>query len=264
MHLDGVKRVIAAGAALPVATLLRMQNALVGEAAVHTGYGATECLPVASLSSHDLGANEEQLTLGGAGICIGRAVAPNRVAIMAITDKVVERLEQSVLLPPGQCGEIVVHGPTATDAYWRRDEQTRLAKTTDAQGRLWHRMGDIGYIDEQGRLWYCGRKSQRVQTATGNLFPDQVEAVFNAHPEVDRTALVGVGAAGRQSAVLIVETASRDRDAIKHALLRMASEHDSMAGLETVLFHPGFPVDIRHNSKINREELSAWAAGQLQ
>jgi acyl-coenzyme A synthetase/AMP-(fatty) acid ligase len=124
-------------------------------------------------------------------------------------------------------------------------------------------MGDVGYLDEQGQLWYCGRKSQRVAAGGTALFPDQVEAYFNTHPEVFRTALVGAGG----KAVLCVETAARPdrqgRERIHTDLLQMARSHARFQVIETVLFHQAFPVDIRHNSKIGREKLAAWAQAQL-
>lgn len=261
-----LKRVLSAGAAVPPATLRLMQAALGDGGAVHTPYGATECLPVASIASTEL--TEELLaqTREGAGTCVGKPVAANEVAILRLMDEVAEVLHPEDLLPTGEVGEIVVHGPTTTDSYWRRDVQTQLAKSKDDQGRTWHRMGDIGYFDSEGRLWYCGRKSQRVETATGPWFADQVEAIFNDCDGVERTALVGVPAKGHQQPVLCIEIqagASAAKADIQRRVLERARQFPKLAVLERVLFHPGFPVDIRHNSKIGREALGAWAREQL-
>ncbi len=267
MKLPGVKRVISAGAAVPIDTIRRMQRALDDDAEVHTPYGATECLPVASISGRQIDAEIERDTLSGKGICVGQAIAPNRVAVIGISDQPRERLAPADTLETGQRGEIIVHGPTTTDAYWRRAEQTRLAKMTDDEGRVWHRMGDIGYLDERGRLWYCGRKSQRVTPGGEALFPDQVEAVFNAHPDVARTALVGVGQPGEQRPVLVVELEQRGsrrrRQRVRDELLETAATRPGLDTVRTVLFHRDLPVDIRHNAKLNREALSAWAEGRL-
>jgi len=268
IRLPGVRRVISAGAAVPIETVRAMQAALPEGAKVFTPYGATECLPVAVVSGQELDDEVARRTLAGDGICVGRAVEPNRVAIMALRDHAAELLDESLLLPPGVTGEVIVHGPTTTDAYWHRDEQTRFAKTTDAEGGVWHRMGDVGYFDEAGRLWYCGRKSQRVEAGGTVLFPDQVEAYFNAHPEVSRTALVGAGKRPSQVPVLCAELEGRPgrrrRERIRTDLLQMARSHAQFSRIETVLFHPGFPVDIRHNAKIGREKLAAWAARELR
>jgi len=267
IQLPGVKRIISAGAAVPVATIRRLQKALPENSEIHTPYGATECLPVSSISSSELSAEIEQSTAAGHGTCVGRPVAPNQVKIIPISDHIIETFTDSFELPMGITGEVVVHGPTTTDAYWQRDEQTELAKITGADDDIWHRMGDAGYFDPQGRLWYCGRKSQRVTNGSDTLYPDQIEAIFNVHPEVARTALVGIGAAGYQTAVLCVETLEKANGArqnrIRADLQKLAHNHPATSGITNFLFHKSFPVDIRHNAKIGREQLAVWAAEQL-
>jgi acyl-CoA synthetase (AMP-forming)/AMP-acid ligase II len=115
-------------------------------------------------------------------------------------------------------------------------------------------------------LWFCGRKSHRVETAQGPLYTEQVEPVFNTHALVRRTALVGVGAAGAQRPVLCVELAEganpRDWPAIERELRAIGAAHAHTAGIGDFLRHKRFPVDIRHNAKIGREKLAVWAAKQ--
>ena len=267
LQLAAVKRVISAGAAMPLATIRRLQKALPPEAEIYTPYGATECLPVASVSGTELNKEVEQRTASGEGTCVGRPVAPNRIRIIPVNDNVIETFADTVELPVGISGEIVVHGPTTTDAYWQREEQTEAAKITGAAGRTWHRMGDVGYFDPDGLLWYCGRKSQRVTFNDNTLYADQVEAIFNVHPEVARTALVGVGTAGRQIPVLCVELLHRPgkfrRERIRVDLLQLGHNNPATRMITHILFHKSFPVDIRHNAKIGREKLARWAAGKL-
>ncbi len=266
LQLPTLLRVLSAGAAVPADTVAMMQRAIPDHGLIHTPYGATECLPVACISSADISPERVAATRAGHGTCVGQPVTPNRVAILRLTDEAVDELRPRDLLPQGDTGEIIVHGPTTTDRYWRREAQTRLAKIRDQDGRVWHRMGDVGYFDEAGRLWFCGRKSQRVQTADGDLFADQVEAIFNTIAGVERTALVGVGKPGDQEPVLCVELqgASNEHNAelrasVKQAVTDLAAQHPALQGLNRVLFHPGFPVDIRHNSKIGRAALATWA-----
>ena len=134
-------------------------------------------------------------------------------------------------------------------------------------GGFWHRMGDLGYLDERGRLWFCGRKSQRVVTARGTLFTVPCEGVFNAHPAVARTALVGVARGGAAEPVLCVELGpggrGADRERLRRELLEMGTRYPATREIREILFHPSFPVDVRHNAKINREKLAAWAATRL-
>jgi acyl-CoA synthetase (AMP-forming)/AMP-acid ligase II len=167
----------------------------------------------------------------------------------------------------GEIGEIVVKGPQVTREYYNAAGHTALAKMKDGEA-VRHRMGDLGYFDEQGRLWFCGRKSQRVRTADGTLFTVPCESVFNTHPEVFRTALVGVGEAGSELPVLCVELEGgvdrAQHDRIRNELLDLGAGFEHTRGIRTVLFHPAFPVDIRHNAKIGRGQLATWAAPQVR
>lgn len=267
LALPTLQRVLSAGAAVPAATVAMMQAAMPESGRVFTPYGATECLPVASISSGDMTPDLVAATAAGRGTCVGRPVAPNEVAILRLSDEVIDVLAPADLLPVGEVGEIIVHGPTTTDSYWARKEQTRLAKLLDSEQRCWHRMGDAGYFDEAGRLWFCGRKSQRVQTQSGDLFADQIEAIFNTLEQIERSALVGVGEPGNKAPVLCIELAGAgkklSREEVLHLVLARAAEHSVLNRLKHVLIHPGFPVDARHNSKIGREALRVWATQQL-
>ena len=264
--LPTVRRVTSAGAPVPPEVVARMLELLPDEASFWTPYGATECLPVAVIEGRELLSLRER-TEQGAGTCVGRPVAPNQVRIIRIGDEAIAQWSDELLVAPGEVGEITVAGPGATDAYFNREAQTRLAKIEERGEngvRVVHRMGDVGWFDGDGRLWFCGRKSHRVETADGPLYTEQVEPVFNVHPEVRRTALVGIGAAGAQQPVLCVETLA-GTGAAQHAriareLRALGARFAHTARIDRIEFHPRFPVDIRHNAKIGRESLARWAA----
>ena len=262
--LQTVKRVTSAGAPVPPEVVAKMLQLLPADAQLWTPYGATECLPVAVIEGRELLTLRER-TEAGAGTCIGRPVAPNDVRIIEISDEPIADWWQATLVPDGVVGEITVAGPSATDAYFNRDAQTALAKIREGE-RIVHRMGDLGWFDGEGRLWFCGRKSQRVVVdAISTLCTEQVEPVFNTHPEVARTALVGVGAKGAQRPVLCVELRrgidKREWPRIENELRHLADGFVHAAKIEVFLRYPKpFPVDIRHNAKIGRETLAAWAA----
>ena len=268
--LSGVLRVTSAGAPVPPEVVEKIRALLPEDAQFWTPYGATECLPVAVIEGRELQSTRAQ-TEQGAGTCVGRQVAPNEVRIIAIDDAPIDRWSDVLQVAQGMVGEITVAGPTATDSYFNRESATRAAKIheslPDGSKRVVHRMGDVGYFDEQGRLWFCGRKTQRVETADGPLYTEQVEPVFNTHPDVKRTALVGVGVPGQQVPVLCYEVqpgVPADRRAgVVVALRAIAAGHAHTMGIERFLCHPGFPVDIRHNAKIGREKLAVWAAKQV-
>ncbi|MCH8058369.1 MAG: AMP-binding protein, partial [Proteobacteria bacterium] len=267
-RLESVTRVISAGAAVPIRTIRRMQKALYSDAEIHTPYGATECLPVSSISAGQLTSKIQDMSESGEGVCVGRPIEPNHVRIIKISDLAFNDFSETTEMPPGMPGEIVVSGPSCTDSYWQRDADTSMAKIVDANGTIWHRMGDAGIMDGTGRLWYCGRLSQRIETGQEVLFADQCEAVFNQHPDLLRSAVVGIGARGAQIPVLCIEVKGKlsvvDTERVHFDLLQLAQAFALTRSIRTVLFHPGFPVDIRHNSKINREELVQWATKKMQ
>lgn len=260
-----VKRVLSAGAPVPAAVLEGMARILPANAEVFTPYGATESLPVASIGSRQVLGQTRALTESGAGVCVGRVVAPVQVEIIAITDAAIPDWSGATLCQPGEIGEICVSGPTTTQAYYGRPAATLGAKI-ERDGRLWHRMGDVGYFDADGLLWYCGRKGHRVETPLAVLHTAPVEEIFNTHKDVRRTALVGVRVEGRVEPVLCVELAPSAKStgpALFAQLLALGQGFEASRAVLRFLEHPGFPVDIRHNAKIGREILAVWAQARV-
>jgi len=257
--LPSLRRVISAGAPVPAHVLRRMRALMADGGHVVTPYGATECLPVASIESREVlgGVDLEGTgarTEAGAGVCVGTPVPSADVVVIAIDDDPIADISKAEVVPTNVVGEITVCGPQATERYWEAPPQTRRAKIADG-GRTRHRMGDLGYLDEAGKLWFCGRKTQRIQVADRTYFTGKVEGVFNAHQNVFRSALVNVS--GRPVVCLELEAGCVMPPTSE--LRALANQHEATAGIERFLQHPSFPVDIRHNAKIRREELGAWA-----
>ena len=267
VKLETVRCVISAGAPVPPRVIERFQSMLREDAAIHTPYGATESLPVATTSSHEILSETRHETDRGNGTCVGYPVPSIEAEIIAIDDAPVERWEDGLKSETGKIGEIVVKGPQVTREYFNAAGHTALAKIKDGDD-IRHRMGDLGYFDDQGRLWFSGRKSQRVRTGEGTLFTVPCESVFNTHPEVFRTALVGVGEAESKVPVLCVEleggVGRADHDRIRAELLELGGAFEHTKNIRTVLFHPAFPVDIRHNAKIGRGQLAVWASPKVK
>lgn len=258
-RMPTLTRTISAGAPVTPAVQRRFLAMLGPEAQIHSPYGATEALPVTSIGSR------EALRLPEPGICVGRSVPGVDLGIIPIDDGTVPLVHPSMFLPMGAVGEIVVRGPNVTTAYADRPAATAAAKTR-WDGVVAHRMGDLGYLDASGRLWFCGRKSQRVLATAGVMYTVPCEQVFNSHPAVRRSALVGVGPPGRQRPVLCVELekGAQPGPALSAELLATGSAQEHTAPVRTVLYHRGFPVDIRHNAKIDRAALGRWAARRLR
>ena len=267
--LPTLRHVISAGAPVPPHVMATFQRLLAPEALIHTPYGATEALPVAALTSREiLGEGGTAAAWArGEGTCVGRPIAGVELAVIAISDAPIAAWSDDLRLPAGAVGELAVRGPIVSRGYVNRPDHDAIGKIPDGQGGVWHRMGDLGRVDDQGRVWFLGRKAHRVRTADAELLTIPCEAVFNQHPAVRRSALVGVGPPGRQRPVICVELAEgRPRGgspALAAEILALGATHAHTAGIHDLLFHPAFPVDIRHNAKIFREKLAAWAAGKI-
>jgi len=274
IRLPTVRRVLSAGAPVPADVLRRMKACIHPEGEVHTPYGATEALPVASIAAAEvLGSpsvpGTAEQTRSGAGVCVGRRFPGIRWKVIRIVDGPIRSPAEVEELPVGQIGELIVRGPQVTREYVTRVESNSLGKIPDDAGP-WHRMGDAGYLDALDRFWFCGRVAHRVLTSDAPMYPICCEAIFNRHPAIRRSALVGVGPVGRQRPVIVLEPnrgqMPRGRKA-KEALLAEAQQLGASSplteGIVDFLLHPGFPVDIRHNAKIFREKLTAWAGRQL-
>ncbi len=299
---------------------------------LHSPYGATEALPVSSISAPEVHAGTAAATARGAGTCVGRPLAANQVKIIVLSDAPLATLADTRELAAGRIGEIIVRGPTVTQTYDGLPEATAAAKIGGGDGGIpkgqtpipkdqipisngqtpngdpdgggitkgqnpnpnytdvdttgaaaavgifdlgfgvcapvagWHRMGDLGYLDDEGRLWFCGRKAERVETMEGPLYTEQIEPLFNAHAKVRRCALIGLGERGRQRAALVVEPAdwgqaetSGECRPFARELRELAKTHPHTAGIKTFYFLKKLPVDVRHNAKIHRLALARWA-----
>ncbi len=266
LKLSDLKKVLMAGAPISGELLLRMRKILPDEAEIHTPYGATESLPIVSIESKEIISETWEQTRKGKGTCVGRPLPGIEIRIIEITEKILKEVTQEHFLETGEIGEIIVCGDVVTKAYDNNETATSKAKTM-YKNRLWHRMGDAGYLDISGRLWFCGRTAHRVCTSSGIKYSVQCEAIINNHPDIFRSALVGVSADnGFQLPVIILEKEKKclkSDNEILSEIKSISSQSELTKDIEIFLFHKGFPVDIRHNAKIFREKLAVWAESEL-
>jgi len=273
IKLTSIKRVISAGAPATLPSLQHFSKLLNKEVDILNSYGATESLPISKIASRDL-FQTEAITDTGGGICIGHSVENTDIAIIAISEDPIQQWSDELTLPAYEIGEIVVKGPQVSQQYYARDSATQHAKIADGQ-HVRHRMGDLGYHDEHGRLWMCGRKAHRVQRSSqaskSDYFSICSERIFNTHPAVKRSALVGINLAGEDNqentAVVCIELIEKPTESnlkLFNELRFMADKHAQTQGIKHFLIHKGFPMDIRHNAKIYREKLAVWAASEIK
>lgn len=263
-RIDSLREIFSCGATVP-ADVLRSTLAIAAPGArMHTPYGATECLPVASIEAAEVLAETAARTAEGAGVCVGRKFDSIEWRVIRISDEPIATIADAEPLPPGQIGELIVRGPQASPRYVTRAEwnlDAKIAPSEATQPTPWHRMGDVGYLDAMGRFWYCGRKSQRVVTSVGTIYTECCEALLNRHPAVRRSALVGIGPRGHQKPVMIVETTGSWTNEVRRELTRtLQAAHLVDTEVDVVVADRPLPVDVRHNAKIHREQLAAWAA----
>ena len=268
IQLPTLKRIIMAGAPVSGKLLQRFESIVTEDCKIHTPYGATEALPVSLIDRQEILEQTWQFSNKGEGICVGRAIPKVEIRIIAISDHPILKWEEAIQLTPNTVGEIVIKAPWATRTYYNREDLTKLAKIEDGNS-FWHRMGDVGRLDEKNRLWFYGRKNQRVITGVKTLYTIPCEAIFNQHPDVKRSALVGIGLRTKQEPVIVIEPTNPNRlkssvvlNKFKEELLKLGTRTALTQSIKKILFYPKFPVDVRHNAKIFREKLSLWAEKQ--
>ncbi|NOQ42643.1 MAG: AMP-binding protein [Desulfuromusa sp.] len=269
IQLPSLKRAISAGAPVPAVVLERFIEMVNPGVQVFTPYGATESLPVCSIGSGTILQETRFATDQGRGVCVGFPVPSIQLEIIRIDDQEISFWLDDLKVAEGEIGEIVVKGPQVTRSYYHRNESTRLAKIAiSGSGDFYHRMGDLGYRDQQGRIWFCGRKAHQVVTPLETLFTLPCEAIFNTHDKVFRTALVGIDTTDGKQPVICVELEKslnqQEQSLLVAELATLAQSNDLTKNIHLFLIHPAFPVDIRHNAKIFREKLAVWAEGKLR
>lgn len=248
--LPSVRQILSFGAPLRLHLAEALRKAVPDATEILSVYGATECLPVSAIDDHDLRASRIQPPAGQAGTCLGRPLPGIRPRILDAD--------------PTGLGEIAVAGPTVSPAYHGRPDADAATKSVISEGVL-HRTGDLGRLDDRGRLWFVGRKAHLV-TGTGfTMTTEDIETMADTAAGIRRTALVGVGTASCQLPVLCVEPLPSTSRASALGAVRTALEgHPEGHRIDVMLLHPGFPTDPRHNSKIDRPRLAGWAAERLR
>ncbi len=264
-----LRRVLTAGAPVPPHVLERVKSIIHPEGEVYTPYGATESLPVACNSATEVLSETAQATEQGKGTCVGAKFPDMSWKIIPISDEPIETIDDLTEVSTGNIGELIVRGAVVTDQYVTRTEANAEHKIKDGDG-FWHRMGDVGYLDEQNRFWFCGRKSHRIRTPQATLFTIPIEGIINQHPKIYRSAVVGVGTPGQQIPVIILEPwpehfprSSQQRERLLASIKQLAESHETTQSIEHYVIRQNLPVDIRHNSKIFREQLAVWAADKI-
>jgi acyl-coenzyme A synthetase/AMP-(fatty) acid ligase/pimeloyl-ACP methyl ester carboxylesterase len=246
--LGQVRLLMSAGAPVPV-SLLREVARLLPAASAHTPYGMTEALPVTDVSQKDIEAAGE-----GNGVCVGTPLPGVEVRVNPLSRS------GAADLPPTRDAQVT--GEISVRAAHVKDRYDALWATERRSSREpgWHRTGDVGHLDESGRLWVEGRLVHVVTTPDGVVTPVGVEQRVERLDGVRAAAVVGVGPVGTQAAVVVVVPEGRLRRG-PVADLALTDRVRQVAGTEVaaVLVRRSLPVDIRHASKVDRLAVARWA-----
>lgn len=265
--LPSVKRIVSAGAEIQ-GPLYEAMKPIIPNGELYSDYGATEALPVAEIDGETVLRETWAASRRGEGLCVGRPFPGVEAKIIQIDDGDIVTIDDAVELPQGEIGELIVRSPHVCDRYWNAPEDMAANKIEDGETR-WQRLGDTGYLDDQGRLWTCGRRSHRVVNAGGTWYSLRCEFVLDAHPDVLRTALIGPVFSGDAEptptiVVELLEGSRGKRAQVEQELVAMAEENATTRGIKRFIFIKQLPVDKRHNAKIDRPALARQAeAGKI-
>lgn len=269
LQLPSLKRAFSGGAPIPSKMVERL-GAVMPHGVMNTPYGATEVTPISTIDAKEIERETARLSSVGYGVCVGRVVSGLSAKIIRIEDKALPRWADADELPAGEVGEIVVRGALVSPRYHNDPANTALSKIEADDGDLrhptWHRTGDTGYFDKQGRLWFCGRIKHIVHAQGKRYFSVPVEEALNSEVEVWRSALVGVTVEGRQELAVVIEFYPEYKRQISPTRLNAYKARLGDLGFPVrhLLRYPrAFPVDKRHNSKIERPALAHWAQRQI-
>lgn len=255
--LPSIHRIVAGGAEINGPLYAAVKQVLV-DGEIYSNYGATEALPVAEIAGDTVLRETWPRTEAGAGVCVGDPLPGVEVRIIAIDDEPIATIDDAAPLPAGRIGEVIARSPHISDRYFDAPRDMLENKIADGDTR-WHRLGDCGLLDDEGRLWVCGRRSHRVSAAGRTYFPLCCEPVFNTHPDVARSALIGPRSDAGIVPTICVELAPEARsrqDEVEEDLRKLAQRHEATEGIDRFVFIDRLPVDRRHNAKIDRPALA--------
>ncbi|HQU08447.1 MAG TPA: fatty acid CoA ligase family protein [Opitutales bacterium] len=255
-----MRQIHLAGAPVPKPLVEALMH-IFPQATIHSPYGATEALPVSTLDGATrLALHADNNHKKTPYVCIGTLLAGMQAKIVPIKEGVMEAVHLYDELPANTLGEIVVKGATVSESYVGDPEATRRTKIRTLQG-TWHRMGDLGFKDTQGRLWFCGRAAERVTNNKLYWDTEPAEAVLREHPQIKQAALIGFGPKGKQTPAIAVTLKKpvlwpHKRLELYYELDAWARAHPYTQDIDTFFIVRDMPVDIRHNAKIHRLALA--------
>jgi acyl-CoA synthetase (AMP-forming)/AMP-acid ligase II len=268
-QLPTLRRAVSVGLDADDDLLARLRRQIHRDGEVDVVYGRLESPTVARITASEV---LEETAVGrrfGLGTCVGRQFPGTAWKVIRIVDGPIRRLGEAEELQAGEIGELIVFGPAVAPHYAARSEASRRGKIRSG-AEIWYRTGDAGYLDQEGRFWFCGRVGHRVLTANGPLYTVPCEAVVNQHPAVGRSVLLGIGAAGRQRPVVLLEPhpghmprSRQARERLVAEVRRLCHAHPLTAHIQDFLVVGSLPAAGRCGRRPARNRLVAWVRRKL-
>lgn len=252
-----LKIMTSGGAPMTLEVMRRCQNMLSPSGKFFVTWGATEGLPLAYINVKEVDELKHSVISSGLGSPLGRPASGVEIEVIKTHAGDAKPWDQREPMPLGEVGEIIATGANVSKSYHKDEKANRTHKLVDLSGRIWHRTGDIGFIDKAGRLIFTGRMAHLVRNGDEILHSVACEGVANAHQDVKRSALVEV----EEKAMMLIELDSKNenRKKIEAEVLSLLKANPRTKNIPLVETHRSFPVDPRHNAKIERAKLALWA-----
>jgi acyl-CoA synthetase (AMP-forming)/AMP-acid ligase II len=265
--LPSLRSVNSGGAPISLVNLQIFNSLLSDSGQTFSSWGATEGLPLATIAGREILSQYKGAIEAGKGSPIGRILHPIEARLIQITDERISTWREGLLVSEGAIGEVIVHGPNVSKSYHMSPESNadhKIVEATPSGSKIWHRTGDLAWKDEKGVLFFTGRKAHSFSDKSGTLMHSVAcEGVANAHPKVKQSALVGVDGLPVICLQLLEETDKAGQEKIRSEVLSLLGKQQQTKDIQTILFHRRFPVDLRHNAKIERPRLAIWARHAL-
>jgi acyl-CoA synthetase (AMP-forming)/AMP-acid ligase II len=224
-------------------------------------YGSTEAEPVGHIDAADRLELQPTPPRNPAGYCIGKPSHLVQLRVIKIHDGPISLADDGWKgweLPAGEAGELVVSGKHVAQSYFENPAATAENKLRDADGTVWHRMGDTGYVDDRGYVWLVGRVHSTIYRDGRAVHPQLVEQAGAAgHEAIQRIAAVGLPDESLGERVIVVVETTAGGDLLEQ--VRQRIEQAKLPVDEVRLAKTALPLDPRHRSKIDypalREQL---------
>lgn len=257
IELDGLRRVVTGGAPITNDDL-RGFKAIAPSADIQVLYGSTEAEPIAHVEADELLDPEHPPTDDDFGVNVGDFSQELKAKFIRISKDPIDLSDGSWAdweVEDGEVGEVVVAGPHVCESYYNNPEATRETKIRDADGEVWHRTSDLGYLDEHDRVWLVGRIHNAIRRGDEWLFPVQAEIALKAVEGTDLVAFLGLpdDELGERTCAAVSLEEGADADEVADRA-RQALEDEGIE-VDEVVVREDIPMDPRHHSKVQYDEL---------